>query len=65
MKGEVVDMESRRELRGPVGDFWLAQVEMRLDKIDYVVSRLERQLWGIGCACVALVVLQAAMVLTN
>lgn len=65
MKGEVVDMETRRELRGPVSDFWLAQVEMRLDKIDYVVSRLERQLWAIGCASAALVLLQAAILLTK
>lgn len=65
MKGEVVDMETRRELRGPVSDFWLAQVEMRLDKIDYVVSRLERQLWVIGCCAAVLALLQAAILLTK
>ncbi len=58
MKGEVVDMDGRtRRDRPAVSDFWFAQVDVRLNKIEYVVNRVERQVWLIVCAAFVLVAL--------
>lgn len=64
MKADVVEMDAARNGRGAVSDFWLAQVEMRLDKIDYVVSRLERQLWIAACSGLAMVAIQVAFIVS-
>ena len=47
MKNDVVNMETRRASReaAPVTDFWFAQVDLRLSKIEGMIERLERQLW--------------------
>ncbi len=56
MKGEVVDIDDRRpRAAAPVTDFWFAQLDVRLDKIEFVVGRLEKQIWLIVCAAFALV----------
>ncbi len=37
-----------------VSDFWFAQLDVRLGKIEAVVGRLERQVWMIACGAAVL-----------
>ncbi len=47
MSERVVDLGARLPVRPPVGasDFWFAQIELRLTRIEAAMARLERQLW--------------------
>ncbi len=47
MTGKVVDLppNDRRRVPPPVSDFWFAQLDVRLGKIEFMMSRLE---WQIG-----------------
>jgi hypothetical protein len=51
MTHKIVDMprKGRVETRPPVSDFWFAQLDVRLGKIEFMVSRLEWQIWIIFC----------------
>lgn len=56
MKGDVVDIDTRaKRPAAPVSDFWFAQMDVRLSRIEFVVSRVEKQVWLIVCAAFALV----------
>ena len=48
MTGDVVDMAAKTR-HGPippfVSDFWFAQIDARLNKIEFVIGRMERQVW--------------------
>jgi len=57
MKPDIVDIENRRP--APVSDFWFAQVDLRLSKIEGMIERLERQVWTFIYAAGALVVIEA------
>ena len=48
MRTDVVEIASRRGPRepAPVSDFWFAQVDRRLGRIEGMIGRLERQLWA-------------------
>ncbi len=37
-----------------VSDFWFAQLDVRLGKIEAVINRLERQVWIIACGAAVL-----------
>ncbi|RYG91920.1 hypothetical protein EU803_05570 [Loktanella sp. IMCC34160] len=66
MKGDVVDMEGRpRRDPAPVSDFWFAQMDVRLGKIEFVVGRLEKQVWLIVCAAFALVGIEVVAALVG
>lgn len=68
MKADVVDMDGRpRRESGAANDFWFAQVDLRLGRIEFVVGRLERQVWLIVCAAFALVAFEVvrALVMGN
>lgn len=51
MPGKVVDHPSKDNPRrpAPVSDFWFAQLDVRLGRIEFMVSRLEWQIWMIVC----------------
>lgn len=44
MKGEVVDIAGKTKV-SPVSDFWHAQMDARLSKIEFLVGRIEKQVW--------------------
>ena len=50
--GDVVDLKPREE--SPATDFWFAQLDLRLGRIETVITRLARQVWLVMCAVLAL-----------
>ena len=57
MSNKIVDLDaSRSQQTKPVPDFWFAQLDVRLSKIEFVIARLEKQVWLIVCAIFASVV---------
>ena len=60
MTHKVVDMERRpQEHRAPpVSDFWFAQLDHRLRKIEFIVIRLEWQFLIIACGAFGLLVFE-------
>lgn len=60
MDNKIVDLKGKP--RGapvpPVSDFWFAQVDVRLGRIEFMVTRLEWQIWLIVCGCAALLVFE-------
>jgi hypothetical protein len=61
MQDKVVELDGKPRRDGPlpVSDFWFAQLDLRLGKIEFVVNRLERQIWLIVCGAFALVIVEA------
>ena len=51
MVNKVVDLEGkpRPDLPPPVSDFWFAQLDVRLGRIEFMVARLEWQILLIAC----------------
>lgn len=51
MENKVVDLPHKEMPRrpAPVSDFWFAQLDVRLGRIEFMVSRLEWQIWMIVC----------------
>ena len=47
----------------PVTDFWFAQVDQRLSRIEQIVDRLSWQFWIIACATAGLLVLEIVQAL--
>lgn len=66
MPDNVVDLagKPRSDARAPVPDFWFAQVDMRLSRIELMVTRLEWQIWLIVCGAAALLTLEILKLLT-
>lgn len=60
MTHKVVDLEGKpREVQGrPVSDFWFAQMDVRLGHIEFVVTRIERQIWLIVCGAFGLLAVE-------
>jgi hypothetical protein len=56
-KSKVVGLDGRRP-RVPPADFWVAQVDLRLNQIETYLMRLEWQIWLVLCAVAALVALR-------
>ncbi len=50
--GDVVDLKPREE--PPATDFWFAHLDLRLGRIETVITRLARQVWLVMCAVLAL-----------
>ena len=67
MDPKVVGMngQPRREGPPPVSDFWFAQVDVRLGRIEFMVTRLERQIWLIVCGCAGLLVFEIVKALSG
>jgi hypothetical protein len=60
MGSKIVDItgQPRADTPPPVSDFWFAQVDVRLGRIECMVSRLEWQIWLIVCGCAGVLVLE-------
>jgi hypothetical protein len=67
MDNKVVDIKGKPRLldRPPVNDFWFAQVDVRLGRIEFMVTRLEWQIWLIVCGCAALLVFEIVKALAG
>ncbi|ROU02395.1 hypothetical protein [Histidinibacterium lentulum] len=63
MSDRVVELGERRA-RGPGHDFWFAQVDLRLTRIETMVARLEKTLWlaGYGAGTLLALVALAALI---
>jgi hypothetical protein len=60
-----IDGKPRREAPLPVSDFWFAQVDVRLGRIEFMVTRLEWQIWLIVCGCAGLLVFEIVKALSG
>uniref|UniRef100_UPI004048CEA3 hypothetical protein n=1 Tax=Yoonia sp. TaxID=2212373 RepID=UPI004048CEA3 len=60
MTGKIVDLppKVRVQTPPPVSDFWFAQLDVRLGKIEFMVSRLEWQIALIVCGAFGLLVFE-------
>lgn len=60
MTNRVVDMDGKPQERRspPVSDFWFAQLDQRLSRIEQIVDRLAWQFWMIACGAFGLLVLE-------
>ena len=60
MTNRVVDMEGKPQDRRvpPVTDFWFAQLDQRLSRIEKIVDRLAWMFWAIACGTLGLVVIE-------
>lgn len=67
MSNNIVDLsgKSRPPTSPPVSDFWFAQVDNRLSRIEVMVTRLEWQIWLVVCGCACLLVIQVLRVLSG
>lgn len=68
MDRKVVDLESqprRAAAPPPVSDFWFAQVDVRLSRIEFMVTRLEWQVWVIVCGSAGLLVFEIVKALSR
>jgi hypothetical protein len=66
MKSDVVDMtgKSRPGTVPPfVSDFWFAQIDARLNQIEFVMGRIERQIWVIVIAVLAVLSIEVIQAL--
>ncbi len=56
----VVDLSTKapHTHQPPVTDFWFAQVEVRLGRIERIIKRLEWQIWMLVCGAGALLFLE-------
>ncbi|KAA9009030.1 hypothetical protein [Histidinibacterium aquaticum] len=64
MRPELVKDETRRPA-APVTDFWFAQVDLRLSKIEALVERLERQIWGLVYAAGGILLIEGLRALAG
>lgn len=60
MTHNVVDLEGRQKPQNvpPAPDFWFAQLDVRLGRIEFMVSRLEWLILAIACGSFGLLVLE-------
>ncbi|SEW04252.1 hypothetical protein SAMN04488515_0784 [Cognatiyoonia koreensis] len=63
MNDKIVELKRPEYVQPPVTDFWFAQVDNRLGRIELMVNRLEWQILLIVCACAAVFVLELLAVL--
>ncbi len=67
MDNKIVDMKGkpRQHTPPPVSDFWFAQVDVRLGRIEFMISRLEWHVWFIVCGCAGLLVFEIVKALSG
>ncbi len=60
MTGKIVDIKGapRSGQSPPVSDFWFAQIDVRLGKIEFMVARLEWQIWMLVCSAFGVLIYQ-------
>ena len=64
---KVVDMKGkpRRAEQSPVPHFWFAQVDMRLGRIEFMITRLEWQMWLVFCGLAGVLILEIIKTLSG
>jgi hypothetical protein len=67
MGENVVDMKgtARRRHVAQVPDFWFAQVDVRLGRIELMVMRLEWQIWLLVCGAAGLLIFEIIKILND
>ncbi len=67
MSNNVVDLDGQPRERPapPVTDFWFAQLDQRLQRIEQMVDRLEWQFWIIACGAFGVLVLEIVQALSR
>lgn len=67
MDPNVVDLRGKpaEPQKLPVADFWFAQVDVRLGRIEFMVTRLEWQIWLIVCGCAGLLIFEIVKALSG
>ncbi|WP_333713731.1 hypothetical protein [Yoonia sp.] len=66
MDPKVVDISGKPRVAPlPGQDFWFAQVDHRLGRIEGMVFRLERLVWVLVCGSAALVIFEIVNVLSK
>lgn len=65
MSNNVVDLDGQKRDHPPppVTDFWFAQLDQRLQRIEQMVDRLEWQFWIIACGAFGVLVLEIVQAL--
>ncbi len=60
MKDNIVDIatKNRRSAALPVTDFWFAQVDARLTRIEIMIGRLEWQILMLVCGAAAMLLFE-------
>ncbi|WP_458790280.1 hypothetical protein [Yoonia sp. MH D7] len=60
MSGKVVELLSPdpRRVQPPLSDFWFAQLDVRLSKIEFMMARLEWQIALIVCGAFGVLILE-------
>lgn len=51
MNDKIVDMRGQRHVPPPATDFWFAQVDNRLGRIEMMIKKLEWQVMLVVCVC--------------
>lgn len=64
MSERVVPID-RARAAAPVTDFWFAQVDLRLNKIEGMIERLERTLWTLVYAAGAILAIEGLRALVG
>ncbi len=49
----------------PASDFWFAHVDLRLGRIEFIIARLEWQIWIVVCGCAGLLVFEIVKALSG
>ncbi len=67
MDSKVVKMQSKSKASEPppVSHFWFARVDVRLGRIELMVTRLERQIWLIVGGCAGLLIFEIVKALSG
>ena len=55
----------RRAPPPPASDFWFAQVDLRLGRIESIIARLAWQVWIVVCGCAGLLVIEIGKAITG
>ncbi|MEL6641736.1 MAG: hypothetical protein AAFP98_10555 [Pseudomonadota bacterium] len=64
MTRKVVPLDPQEHRPPPVTDFWFAQLDQRLQRIEHMVDRLEWQFWIIACGAFGVLVLEIVQALS-
>lgn len=66
MDNKIVDLRGQpHPPPPPVPDFWFAQVDQRLSRIEIMMLRLEWQIWLVVGGCAGLLIFQIVTVLSK
>lgn len=58
MNKKVVDLYANRHVPAPATDFWFAQVDNRLSRIEMMMKKLEWQVLLVVCVCGGVFILE-------